>query len=171
MVNIIGLLYPMYATMKALRSVNTNDDTHWLTYWLIYSIVHNADPFIDALHHFVPFFYVLKLLFYVWCFLPQTKGASLVYAWLIAPSIDRYEACIDQEIAALEGAANDIAHEQLQHVEQQIGNSVNSLLTTAVQQAANAASSVNEPSSSSSSYSSSKHQAPATQLRASYMQV
>lgn len=34
----IGFVFPMYASIKAIESPATDDDTMWLTYWLVFSI-------------------------------------------------------------------------------------------------------------------------------------
>ncbi len=35
--DLIGFLYPVYASIKAIESPAEDDDTLWLTYWLVFS--------------------------------------------------------------------------------------------------------------------------------------
>lgn len=35
----VMLLYPLYASMRAIESPTTLDDQQWLTYWVIYSLI------------------------------------------------------------------------------------------------------------------------------------
>jgi receptor expression-enhancing protein 5/6 len=35
---LIGFVFPMYASIKAIESPGTDDDTMWLTYWLVFAI-------------------------------------------------------------------------------------------------------------------------------------
>uniref|UniRef100_A0A8C6THC2 Receptor expression-enhancing protein n=1 Tax=Neogobius melanostomus TaxID=47308 RepID=A0A8C6THC2_9GOBI len=36
--NMIGFVYPAYYSIKAIESVNKEDDTKWLTYWVVYGV-------------------------------------------------------------------------------------------------------------------------------------
>ena len=36
--DLIGFVFPMYASIKAIESPETDDDTLWLTYWLVFSL-------------------------------------------------------------------------------------------------------------------------------------
>ena len=36
--DMVGFIYPMYMSIKAIESVEKADDSQWLTYWLIFSL-------------------------------------------------------------------------------------------------------------------------------------
>lgn len=35
---IVGVVYPAYMSLKAIESVNKNDDTQWLVYWVVFAV-------------------------------------------------------------------------------------------------------------------------------------
>lgn len=69
-------LYPVYASFKAIKSNNKDDDTQWLTYWVIYGLLSVIESigFITAL---IPYYPLIRVVALVLCFLPQVQ-VSLV---------------------------------------------------------------------------------------------
>jgi len=96
--NLVGFVYPVYASFKALGTKATDDDTQWLTYWIVYGCLQVVEEFTDAMFKYIPFYYSFKILFLMWCFLPQTQGAMIIFNRIISPILDRYEADIDEEL-------------------------------------------------------------------------
>ena len=46
--------------MKAIESVNKDDDTQWLTYWVVFSVFSVAEFFTDLLLSWIPLYFFLK---------------------------------------------------------------------------------------------------------------
>lgn len=101
-VNLIGFLYPAYASIVALESTHTKDDTQWLTYWVVFSYFHVVENFTDYILFWVPFYYAVKCAFLLWCMLPQYNGATVVYNSLIKPVFLKHESAIDEALNALD---------------------------------------------------------------------
>eukprot|EP01006_Ploeotia_vitrea_P039539 TRINITY_DN66356_c1_g5_i2.p1 TRINITY_DN66356_c1_g5~~TRINITY_DN66356_c1_g5_i2.p1 ORF type:complete len:313 (+),score=157.89 TRINITY_DN66356_c1_g5_i2:102-1040(+) len=81
--NLIGFVYPLYASFKAVRSVEKDDDTHWLTYWVVYGSFTVVQSFFQGIVSKIPFFQIFKSLFLMWCFLPKYNGAEKIYRYVI----------------------------------------------------------------------------------------
>eukprot|EP00088_Acartia_fossae_P064583 TRINITY_DN79513_c0_g1_i1.p2 TRINITY_DN79513_c0_g1~~TRINITY_DN79513_c0_g1_i1.p2 ORF type:complete len:165 (+),score=8.95 TRINITY_DN79513_c0_g1_i1:306-800(+) len=85
-VNLAGFLYPAYQSFKALETARKTDDEHWLTYWIVFGLFNTLEYFKDAMIYYIPFFYVFKLAFLLWLYLPWTNGARTVYLSFIRPA-------------------------------------------------------------------------------------
>ena len=72
---------------QAIESTNKDDDTLWLTYWIVFCLFKIFEGFADSLISFIPFYFIGKLVFLVWCYYPSTKGADLLYKTVIKPYI------------------------------------------------------------------------------------
>lgn len=109
--NLVGLLYPMYASVKAIESKDSADDTQWLVYWIVYGVFGFLETFIDLILYWIPFFYAIKIAFLVWCMHPTTKGATVLYTSFIRSAFLAHEEKID---SLLNGAAkaSDAAAEE-----------------------------------------------------------
>jgi receptor expression-enhancing protein 5/6 len=77
--------------MKALKSNDKNDDQMWLTYWVIYSFFTVFESIADLALGWIPLYFFAKLGFLVFCFLPQTRGAKLIYEKVLEPVFSQYE--------------------------------------------------------------------------------
>eukprot|EP00474_Spongospora_subterranea_P008404 CRZ08862.1 hypothetical protein [Spongospora subterranea] len=91
--NLVGFVYPLYASFTALKTPSGDDDTFWLTYWVVFSFFGVVESFMDMTLGWVPLFHLAKVTFLVWCFLPQTKGANLIFAGVIDPIMAHLPAC------------------------------------------------------------------------------
>jgi len=92
--NVVGF-YPLYWSFKALRSPSTADDDFWLTYWVVYATFGLFESFIDGLFFWLPLYFLVKTAFLVYCFLPNTRGAEVVYKTVLAPLFARLESDVD----------------------------------------------------------------------------
>ena len=95
---LVGFVYPVYASFKAIQSVEKDDDTQWLTYWVVYGFFSLVEAFADVLMAWIPAYYLCKLIFLVWCFHPKTRGANTVYQLAIRPFLTEYEGKIDKTL-------------------------------------------------------------------------
>ncbi|KAK6587855.1 hypothetical protein RS030_81303 [Cryptosporidium xiaoi] len=96
--NIVGFVYPAYMSFKALETPEKMDDKQWLTYWVVYSVFSIVEVFIDIVLFWIPFYYLFKLCFLFWLFLPQTMGAIVLYTNVFRPILLRFQNEIDSTI-------------------------------------------------------------------------
>lgn len=69
--NLIALSFPVWASFKAIESVNAEDDKQWLMYWIIFGFVTLLESFVEFIVRYVPFYYSLKGAFFIYLQLPQ----------------------------------------------------------------------------------------------------
>ena len=95
---LVGIVLPCYWSLKALDSNEAGDDVQWLTYWVVYGAFTFIDLFAHIILKIIPFYFVLKLIFLIWCFMPNTRGAEIIYNKIIREPFKKYEAYIDKKI-------------------------------------------------------------------------
>jgi len=112
--NFIGFLYPAYKSIKALESSGKADDTQWLMYWVVFSLFSVLEFFSDTLVGWVPFYWLIKCAFLLWCMSPL-EGSSVIYHRVIRPYFLKHESAIDDAVrkgAAAVGKVTDAAVEK-----------------------------------------------------------
>ena len=57
-----------------------------LTYWVVFAFFNMLEFAIDFVLYLFPFYWIFKLVFWVWCFLPSTRGSTVVYEQVIYPA-------------------------------------------------------------------------------------
>ena len=92
---IVGIVLPTYWSIKAIESNEGDDDKQWLTYWAVYAVFDFLDLFVGFILKIIPFYYILKLVFLVWCFMPNTQGAIIIYDKIIKKYFIKYENKLD----------------------------------------------------------------------------
>lgn len=63
--NLIGFLYPAYASIKAVESVRKDDDTKWLTYWVVFSFITLIEFPAEIILQWIPFYCLIKVSLYL----------------------------------------------------------------------------------------------------------
>jgi len=80
---IVAVLYPAYASLKAIETKDSGDDTLWLSYWCIYGIVSVVESITDLLLSWIPMYEFVKMAFYVYLY--YLRGATFIYVKLLQP--------------------------------------------------------------------------------------
>ncbi|KAF8777443.1 Receptor expression-enhancing protein 5 like protein [Argiope bruennichi] len=103
----------MYS-INALETSSKEDDTKWLTYWVTYACFTIVDFFCDFIVSFIPFYWLLKCLFLIWCFAPlANNGSTILYNRVIQPLFVKNRKSIDEVLnkaaSGAAGLAKDVA--------------------------------------------------------------
>ncbi|XP_077229462.1 HVA22-like protein f [Tasmannia lanceolata] len=75
----VMLLYPLYASMRAIESPSTLDDQQWLTYWVLYSLITLFELSSWKVLAWLPIWPYMKLVFCLWLMLPIFNGAAYIH--------------------------------------------------------------------------------------------
>ncbi|KAI9086391.1 hypothetical protein K1719_031475 [Acacia pycnantha] len=82
---LISLVYPLYASIKAIESKSTVDDQQWLTYWILYSMITLFELTFYKVLEWIPIWSYAKLILTCWLVLPYFNGAAYVYEHYVRP--------------------------------------------------------------------------------------
>ena len=83
---LVGVLYPLFSSLRALERLEQRSEcTQWLFYWIIFGVFSLFESF-EAITHFLPVFFTIKIVFLIWAQHPQTRGAEFLYH-RISPAI------------------------------------------------------------------------------------
>lgn len=82
---IVTLVYPLYASVKAIETKSPIDDQQWLTYWVLYSLMTLFELTFAKVIEWLPFWPFAKLIFSCWLVLPYFSGAAYVYQHFVRP--------------------------------------------------------------------------------------
>jgi len=97
--NSIGFVYPAYCSIKALETGTKKDDTKWLTYWVVFALFSVLEFFVDTLVGWVPFYWLTKCTFMIWCMAPiDANGSHIIYTGIIRPFFLKHESQLDSMV-------------------------------------------------------------------------
>ena len=77
--NLVGTVYPAFWTIKSLEQNSIEEQKKWLTYWVVFGAFIIVDMGSPVIVKFIPFYFVLKILFLMWLFMPGSNGCTIVY--------------------------------------------------------------------------------------------
>ena len=75
----LTVVYPMWCSVLAIEDNSSSTTNNWLTYWTIYSLFNVLELFIGFIFDFIPYFWVIRLGFFLYLMNPTLKGANTIY--------------------------------------------------------------------------------------------
>ncbi|GFX67419.1 receptor expression-enhancing protein 5 [Trichonephila clavipes] len=110
--NLIGFGYPAYVSLIALETSSKEDDTKWLMYWVTFASLSLVEFFSDIIISFIPFYWLMKCLFLIWCFAPlENNGSKFLYLRIIRPIFLKNRKGIDEALNKAASTAGGLAKE------------------------------------------------------------
>ena len=106
--NLVGTVYPAFWTIKSLEQNLIEEQKKWLTYWVVFGSFIIVDMGSPVIVKFIPFYFVLKILFLMWLFMPGSNGCTIVYYLVVKKIFGYYEDKIDSYIGGAKDYANDM---------------------------------------------------------------
>jgi receptor expression-enhancing protein 5/6 len=109
--NLVGTLYPAFWTIKSLEKKSTEEQKKWLTYWVVFGSFIIVDMGSPVIMKFIPFYFLIKILFLMWLFMPGSNGCTIVYYLVVKKIFKYYEDKIDTYVDGAKEYANDMFNE------------------------------------------------------------
>ncbi|OKL61969.1 hypothetical protein UA08_02567 [Talaromyces atroroseus] len=94
----ITILFPAFASYKAIRSGNPAQLTPWLMYWVVLSGILLAESWTVFIIGWFPFYSWIRLFFLSYLVLPQTQGARILFQEYVDPFFEQHEREIEEFI-------------------------------------------------------------------------
>ena len=107
---LIGTCYPLYVSLKTLtlklgeekpdgQGYYTEDDQkkdaiQWLSYWVVYACFINFECIFGKMLKDIKFYFPIKVIFLIFCYLPQFRLSWWIYTHVISKVFNKYEKII-----------------------------------------------------------------------------
>ncbi|KAL5544445.1 hypothetical protein UlMin_008229 [Ulmus minor] len=82
---VVSLVYPLYASIRAIETKSPIDDQQWLTYWVLYSMITLIELTFAKVIEWIPIWSYAKLIVTCWLVIPYFSGAAYVYEHFVRP--------------------------------------------------------------------------------------
>ncbi|KXL51163.1 hypothetical protein M433DRAFT_60803 [Acidomyces richmondensis BFW] len=96
--SITSILFPIFASYKALRTSDPAVLTPWLMYWTTLSLFLLVESQLYFILYWVPFYSWIRLGIHLYLVLPGKQGSVYIYQTYIHPFLEEHERQIDQMI-------------------------------------------------------------------------
>ncbi|EFX00077.1 hva22 domain protein membrane protein [Grosmannia clavigera kw1407] len=101
--SVASVLFPIFASYKALQTADPAQLTPWLMYWVVLACITLVESWTGWLLVWIPFYHYFRLIGMLYLVLPQTQGARVLYQTQVHPWLQHHESRIDDFI----GSAHD----------------------------------------------------------------
>ncbi len=80
-----GILFPGYASLRAVLSTDKDDDTYWLKYWMMYALLELPSFIFESTMKKFPVYWLIKAFVLVLFYIHPFHGAQLFYDKISTP--------------------------------------------------------------------------------------
>lgn len=105
--SITSILFPIFASYKALRTSDPAVLTPWLMYWTTLSLFLLAESQLYFILYYVPFYAWFRLGIRLYLVLPGKQGSVYIYKEYIHPFLEEHERQIDSMISDAHARAKE----------------------------------------------------------------
>lgn len=124
--SITSILFPVFASYKALRTADPALLTPWLMYWTTLSLVLMVEAQLHFILCWVPFYSWLRLGAHLYLVLPGKQGSVYIYQTYIHPFLEEHEKHIDKMISEghekARAAGMDVVKQAIEYIRVNILN-------------------------------------------------
>lgn len=100
--NILGMVYPIYASIKATEGLRGHSKEHWISYWIVYSTLSLLELLLEIFLVWLPMYYLLKFAFLSWCMAPvAANGSHVIYGNVIRPLFYEHSEAVDSALSSM----------------------------------------------------------------------
>ena len=71
--DLVGFVYPVYASIKAIEGKNKDEDSTWLTYWLVFAMFKTVEGLANRVLSMIPYYFFIKVRCYIFA------GATILW--------------------------------------------------------------------------------------------
>lgn len=119
-----SILFPIFASYKALRTSDPANLAPWLMYWTTLSLLLLAESQLYVVLIWIPFYPWVRLAAHLYLVLPGQQGSVFIYKQYIHPFLEEHERQIDQLIseghAKAKAAGMDMVKQGIEYVRVQL---------------------------------------------------
>ena len=105
---ILTSIYPMLQSVDALQHGSDRTKQIWLSFWCVFGIFQTVELFIGFVLNFIPYYSIIRLLFFVFLMHPTTNGSEIVYTRVFSPFLKEHQKEIEQFIADFSSKASEV---------------------------------------------------------------
>lgn len=111
LITVLTVIYPALMSMKAIQSKESNDDSVWLSYWMIFGVFHVLETFFGFFFSYIPYWDWIRLAFFLFLILPQTKGTEVLYKNHLKPFLAAHKDQIEDLVQRFKDQASSLEAE------------------------------------------------------------
>ena len=101
----------MLQSIKTIENEDHEETNMWLCFWTVFGLFQTAELFIGFILYFIPYYSIIRILFFLYLMMPQTQGAKTLYTSVFRPALKKYQPQIKAFIDKVSEKASEAAKE------------------------------------------------------------
>jgi len=110
---LITCVFPMLQSIKTIESDDSDETNMWLCFWTVFGLFQTFELFFGFVFYFIPYYSILRIIFFLYLMLPQTQGAKTLYTTVFRPLLKTYQPQIREFISKVTDKAADLQKDGL----------------------------------------------------------
>eukprot|EP00356_Strombidium_inclinatum_P015473 CAMPEP_0170492126 /NCGR_PEP_ID=MMETSP0208-20121228/11721_1 /TAXON_ID=197538 /ORGANISM="Strombidium inclinatum, Strain S3" /LENGTH=175 /DNA_ID=CAMNT_0010767821 /DNA_START=111 /DNA_END=638 /DNA_ORIENTATION=+ len=108
LVALITCVYPMLQSIKAIEKKDNEETNMWLSFWTVFGLFQTLEMFCCCILDFIPYYSIVRLVFFLFLMLPQTRGAQVLYKSVFQPFLKQHQKEIEEFVNKVSSQASEV---------------------------------------------------------------
>ena len=104
---LITCVYPMVQSIKCIQKEHGDATTKWLSFWTVFGLFQTVEMFIGFILAYIPYYSIVRIVFFVYLQAPQTNGAMVLYKSVFQPFLKQHEKDIQRLVEQVQAKADE----------------------------------------------------------------
>ena len=104
---LLTCVYPMICSIKTIESEDDDETKNWLSFWTVFGFFQIIEMFAGFILNFIPYYGLIRILFFIYLMAPQTNGAHTFYSVVLKPYLRAHEKEIKAFIEKVQAQAEE----------------------------------------------------------------
>lgn len=109
--SLLTCIYPLTQSIRSIESGSSDDDKKWLCFWTVFGMFQTTELFLGFILEFIPYYYWLRVAFFIYLMAPQTQGADVLYRSVFKPFLTQHREEIEGFIKTVKTQADAASKE------------------------------------------------------------
>ena len=112
----------MWKSVVTIEDDDVEETNMWLCYWTIFGLTQALELFFGFVFNFIPYYGIIRLVFFIYLMAPQTQGARTIYKAFLRDLISQHKEELQKFFDSAQNAGDAMVNKAAEEAGKKVQN-------------------------------------------------